>query len=134
MFIAFPSASDNITSFKHASLSTASYKDIGKNKCQVNVNYKFKFSGIQIFFYPLIKFLVPRWNDRTWKEDLPLKLRRQKVLRMNFKDYRGLPDKIKDRKFSGIIDFKLPIKRLHKIDNKLTKHPFYNFGRKDGHV
>ena len=115
------------------SLSTASYKDIGKDKCQVTVNYKFRFSGIQIFFYPLIKFLVPRWNDRTWKEDLPLKLRRQKVLRMNFKDYRGLPDKIKDRKFSGIIDFKLPISRLKKIENKLKKHPFYNFGNKNVH-
>ena len=53
---------------------------------------------------------------------------------MNFKDYRGLPNKIKDRKFSGQIDFKLPISRLRKSDNKLTKHPFYNFGKKNGHI
>ena len=25
-------------------------------------------------------------------------------------------------------------KRLRKSDSLLTKHPFYNFGRKDGHV
>ena len=53
---------------------------------------------------------------------------------MNFKDFRGLPKKIKDRKFKGAIPFKLPITRLQKIDNKLTKHPFYNFGKKDDHV
>tara|TARA_B100001123_G_C15237843_1_gene997897 strand:+ start:706 stop:1326 length:621 start_codon:yes stop_codon:yes gene_type:complete len=116
------------------SLSTAKYKDIAKDKCLVEVNYKFKFSGLKILLYPLIKYLIPKWNERTWKEDLPLKLRRQKVKRMNFKDYRGLPNKIKDRKFSGQIDFKLPISRLRKSDNKLTKHPFYNFGRKNGHI
>ena len=116
------------------SLSTAVYKDIGKDKCLVTVNYKFKFSGLQILLYPLIRFLVPRWNLRTWKEDLPLKLRRQKVKRLNFKDFKGLPSKIKDRKFSGPIDFKLPISKLKRDNNKLKKHPFYNYGRKDAHI
>ena len=116
------------------SLSTAKYKDISKDKCLVEVNYKFKFTGLKILLYPLIKFLIPRWNERTWNEDLPLKLRRQKVKRLNFKDFKGLPKKMRDRKFTGPIDFKLPISRLQKNDNKLTKHPFYNFGRKDGHV
>ena len=116
------------------SLTTAEYKDIAKDKCLVEVNYKFKFTGLKILLYPLIKFLIPRWNERTWNEDLPLKLRRQKVKRMNFKDFKGLPKKMRDRKFTGPIDFKLPISRLQKNDNKLTKHPFYNFGRKDGHV
>ena len=116
------------------SLSTATYKGIGKNKCLVTVNYKFRFLGIQILLYPLIRFLIPKWNDRTWNEDLPIKLRRQKVKRLNFKDFKGLPSKIKDRKFSGKIDFKLPISRLKKSDNKLIKHPFYNFGRKDAHI
>ena len=53
---------------------------------------------------------------------------------MNFKDFKGLPDKKKDRKFSGPIDFKLPISRLKKVDSKLKKHPFYNFGSKDIHI
>ena len=113
------------------SLTTATYKEISKDKCSVKVNYKFKLIGLKIIFYPLLKFLIPIWNERTWKEDLPLKLRRQKVKRMNFKDFVGLPKKIKDRKFNGPIDFKLPIKRLHKFDNKLTKHSFYNFGKKE---
>ena len=116
------------------SLSTAVYKDVGKDKCSVTVNYKFKFTGLQILLYPLIRFLVPRWNLRTWKEDLPLKLRRQKVKRLNFKDFKGLPSKIKDRKFSGPIDFNLPISKLKRDNNKLKKHPFYNYGRKDAHI
>ena len=116
------------------SLSTTKYKEISKNKCLVEVNYKFKFTGVQILLYPLIRFLIPRWNERTWNEDLPLKLRRQKIKRMNFRDFKGLPKKLKDRKFYGPADFKLPIKRLRKNDNLLTKHPFYNFGRKDSHI
>jgi len=116
------------------SLSTATYKDIGKDKCSVVVNYKFKFSGLKILLYPLIKFLLPKWNDRTWYEDLPLKLRREKIARLNFKDFKGLPINTKNRKFSGPINFRLPISRLKKSDNKLTKHPFYNFGKKDAHT
>ena len=84
--------------------------------------------------YPLIKLMIPKWNEATWNEDLPLKLRRQKVKRMNFKDFKGLPKKIKDRKFSGKIDFKLPITRLSKDKDLIEKHPFYNFGRKDQHI
>ena len=117
------------------SLSTSTYKDITKDKCLVEVNYKFKFTGLQILLYPLIKFLIAKWNKRTWLEDLPIKLRRHKLQRMNFKDFKGLPGKIKNRKFSGPIDFKLPIKRLQRSgDNKLRKHLFYNFGRKDDHI
>ena len=115
------------------SLTTATYKDIAKDKCLVITNYKFKFSGMQILFFPIVKYLIPKWNKQTWEEDLPLKIRRQKVKRMNFKDFSGLPNKIKDRKYMGEIDFKLPITRLRKTDNKFLKHPFYNFGKKNGH-
>jgi len=116
------------------SCSTATYKDITKDKCSVRVNYKFQFSGLNIFLYPLIKLMIPRWNQETWNEDLPLKSRRQKILRMNFKDFHGLPKRTKDRKFSGKIDFKLPIRRLRRNNNLITKHPFYNFGKKDQHI
>ena len=116
------------------SLTTAKYLEISKDKCVVEVNYKFKFNGINILFYPLIKFLIPRWNEQTWKEDLPLKLRRQKVKRIGFKDFNGLPKKKADRNYQGNIDFKLPIMRLKKNENKLSKHPFYNFGKKNGHI
>ena len=116
------------------SLTTAKYIDIGKDKCSVEVNYKFKFSGIKIFLYPVIRYLVPKWNHQTWEEDLPLKMRRQKVKRLGFKDFKGLPEKTRDRKFQGNIEFKLPITRLKKNDNKLTKHPFYNLGKKGNYI
>jgi len=116
------------------SLSTATYTEASKDKCLVTVNYKFKFSGINILLYPIIKYLIPKWNSQTWLEDLPLKTRRQKVKRMGFQDFKGLPKKVKDRNFFGEIDFKLPITRLKKNENKLTKHPFYNFGKKNGHL
>ena len=113
------------------SLSETKYKEISKDKCVVEVNYKFQFNGLDILFYPLIKFLLPKWDKRTWDEDLPIKLRKQKIQKLNFKEYKGLPKKIKDRKSVGQINFKIPFKRLQKDDNILTNHPFYNFGRKD---
>ena len=109
------------------SLSTTKYKEISKDKCLVTLNYKFKLSGIQVLLYPILKILLPIWSERAWKEDLPLKERRQKVKRMNFKDFEGLPKNIEDRKFDGEIDFNIPVWRLRKSDNKLTKHIFYNF-------
>ena len=78
--------------------------------------------------------MVPKWNHQTWEEDLPLKMRRQKVKRLGFKDFKGLPEKTKDRKFQGEIEFKLPITRLKKNDNKLTKPPFYNLGKKGNYI
>ena len=116
------------------SCTTSVYKDISKDKCSVEVNYRFQFTGIKILLYPLIKFLVPKWDKQTWFEDLPLKLRRQKVQRMNFKDFIGLPKKVRERKFSGAINFRLPIARLRKENNLFEKHPFYNLGRKDDHI
>ena len=109
------------------SLSTTKYEEISKDKCLVTLNYKFKLSGIQVLLYPILKILLPIWNERAWKEDLPLKERRQKVKRMNFKDFEGLPKNIEDRKFDGEIDFNIPVWRLRKSDNKLTEHIFYNF-------
>ena len=102
-------------------------KEISKDKCLVTLNYKFKLSGIQVLLYPILKILLPIWNERAWKEDLPLKERRQKVKRMNFKDFEGLPKNIEDRKFDGEINFNIPVRRLRKSDNQLIKHIFYKF-------
>jgi len=52
---------------------------------------------------------------------------------MNFKDFKGPPKKFEDRKFSLEKEFRLSFKRLRKSGSLLTKHPFYNFGRKDDH-
>ena len=31
--------------------------------------------------------MVPKWNEKVWKEDYPIKIRRQKVIDLNFKDF-----------------------------------------------
>ena len=50
-------------------------------------------------------WLIRRWNEKVWQEDLPLKLRRQKVMRNGFVDFSGLPEKIIDRKREGVLPY-----------------------------
>ena len=59
-----------------------------------------------------MKKAMPWWNKRQWVEDLELKKRRQKVLRLGFKDFQGLPKKISNRYYDGLLECKLPIRRL----------------------
>ena len=67
--------------------------------------------------------MIPKWNEKVWLEDLPVKLRRQKVLEMNFKDFKGLPKKISQRLRSedDNISFKLPIPRP--LNSSRDLHP-----------
>jgi len=69
-------------------------KPNGENKCKLKMNYQFHLNGWKIILKPILKKLVPIWNKKVWQEDLPLKLRRQKVLNMGFKDFHGMPDSI----------------------------------------
>jgi hypothetical protein len=81
-----------------------------------DMTYEFIVDGWRKIFIPLLEpFLnkaMPWWNERQWNEDLLLKKRRQKVLRLGFKDFQGLPEKISDRHFQGPLKCELPIKRL----------------------
>ena len=96
------------------SKTTIKIEEIDKNNCKINSNYKFHLEGWRIIFKPLLKVLIRNWNEKVWIEDLPVKLRRQKVLEMNFKDFVGLPIKVSDR-YNGVIkDLKLPIVRPNK--------------------
>ena len=36
---------------------------------------------------PILKILIPKWNQKVWNEDFGIKIRRQKMLDMNFKDF-----------------------------------------------
>ena len=97
------------------SLTSATYTDVGKDKCLIATNYKFKFTGLQILIYPLIKFLIPKWNKRTWYEDLPLKQRRQKVKRMNFKDFNANKIRICNFHLKNLKNIKLCLPRESRI-------------------
>tara|TARA_B110000438_G_scaffold278372_1_gene301866 strand:+ start:221 stop:811 length:591 start_codon:yes stop_codon:yes gene_type:complete len=93
------------------SKTTITIEEIDKNNCKINMNYKFHVEGWRIIFKPILKSLIKKWNERVWIEDLPIKLRRQKMLEMNFMDFHGLPINSSER-YNGIIkDLKLPIVR-----------------------
>ena len=72
---------------------------------------------------PFLKIMIPKWNEKVWLEDLPIKIRRQKVLNMNFKDFKGLPEKINEREKikDENYSFKLPIPRP--INSSRDRHP-----------
>jgi len=81
-----------------------------------HMRYRFVISGWRLLFAPLIEWYlrrqVPWWNARQWREDLPIKQRRQKVLRAGFKDFKGLPDRVEDRHYGGPLSCDLPVPRL----------------------
>jgi hypothetical protein len=104
------------------SKTTIKIEEIKKDYCHFTMNYKFELNGWRVILRPLLRKLIPIWNERVWREDLPLKIRRQKVLRNNFKDFHGLPEEIKDREYhEAIEDLKLPIRRPRK--SARDKHP-----------
>lgn len=87
-------------------------KEIRKDHCVLTMRYRFFLKGWKIFLAPFIMRMIPKWNEQVWLEDLPLKLRRQKVLRMGFKDFVGLPERLEDRVYEGDIKLQLPIARF----------------------
>jgi hypothetical protein len=102
----------NIGLFGIPSVLTMRMEDLGADRCRLTNNYKFILKGWRQILAPLLRAMIQRWNDGNWTEDEPLKYRRQKVLRMGFKDYQGLPEKIADRQYSGAISKpRLPLGR-----------------------
>ncbi len=96
--------------------TTINITETQKDHTVYKMKYEFMLIGWKEFFAPLIKIYlnkkVPIWNERQWQEDLPLKSRRQKVLKMGFKDFHGLPAKISDRYYDGPFECKIPVPRL----------------------
>jgi hypothetical protein len=99
------------TQFGVLSKTTITIKSLENTKCEITMNYKFYLNGWRGLLRPLLKKLIPIWNKKVWREDYPIKIRRQKILDMNFKDFVGLPEKIIDRINNSKKEFKLPIPR-----------------------
>jgi hypothetical protein len=99
------------TQFGVLSKTTITIKSLENTKCEITMNYKFYLNGWRGLLRPLLKKLIPIWNEKVWREDCPVKIRRQKILDMNFKDFVGLPEKITDRINNSKKEFKLPIPR-----------------------
>jgi len=101
--------------------TTITIKPISSSKCSISMNYKFYCNGWKKIFKPFIKWLMPKWNLKVWEEDYDVKLRREKVLSMNFKDFVGLPDDIKQRLNSKKPKLRLPIPRPK--NSSRDRHP-----------
>lgn len=101
----------NVGLFGIPACTTISVRELRKDHSEITMNYKFILTGWQQLLAPFLPRMMARWNEQVWLEDLPLKLRRQKVLRLGFRDFVGLPESVQDRNFQGEIPFELPIKR-----------------------
>ena len=62
-------------------------KEKENGQTEIEMDYKFHLKGLKIFYYPILNFFIKKWNHKVWKEDLPLKKRRQMVLDLGFKDF-----------------------------------------------
>ena len=102
------------------SLTKIKIKEIDKNFSEITMNYIWHLEGFKVALYPILKILIPIWNEKVFKEDLPIKIRRQKMIDLNFKDFKGLPLDISQRA-NGKYTFKLPIPRI--VSSKRDEHP-----------
>ena len=92
---------------------------VTKNKTKIEIDYEFE---LPFYFSPFSNFivsLVKKWNEKTWEEDLPLKLRRNDAIKNNFVDYAGIK-KIQSKKNSW--NLKLPLPKPK--NTYLDKHKF----------
>ena len=110
--------------FGVVSKTTITVKEINSNECRVTMNYKFYLNGWRRILRPILKRLIPKWNEKIWLEDLPIKLRRQLVRNIGFKDFYGLPKDIKDRIKTEGNEVSLPLPRIK--DSNRDKHPLKN--------
>lgn len=107
--------------------NTISLKKISDKKTVVEVTYEFELNFFMNLFRNLITRYITKWNEIVWKEDLPLKLRRQRALEYGFIDWIGLPMKIKNRKDrSNVFKADTPVK--YPMDSGLNDHNFFKKG------
>tara|TARA_B100000686_G_C16413530_1_gene773437 strand:+ start:52 stop:654 length:603 start_codon:yes stop_codon:yes gene_type:complete len=104
------------------SVTIIKIKEISKKSCSINMTYKFWLEGWKKILGPFLKIMIPKWNERVWNEDLPIKLRRQKVVNLNFKDFVGLPNKTSKRNNKGSYELSLPLPRSK--NSTRDQHPF----------
>ena len=64
--------------------------DIGPDRCLVATEYRLKAPFFFKLLAPLWKRITDRWFINTWDEDAPMRLRRQKVWNLGFRDFVGI--------------------------------------------
>ena len=109
--------------FGVVSRTTITIKSLERSKCAITMNYKFYCNGWRKIFKPFIKYLMPIWNERVWQEDYNIKIRRQKMLDMNFKDFTGLPKDLNDRILNDFKERKLKLPIPRPRNSSRDRHP-----------
>ncbi len=106
----------NVGLFGIPVVTTITVTETKIDHCVIKINHKFFLMGWKQLLKPMLVIMVPRWNEKVWLEDLPLKERRTKVLRYGFKDFYGLPKNIEDRKNPGELKFiRIPLSKLREV-------------------
>jgi hypothetical protein len=64
--------------------------DLGPDRCRVTCTYTMDVPFFARPFEGLYRRILARWFDDTWVEDAPMRLRRWKVWKLGFRDFRGI--------------------------------------------
>jgi hypothetical protein len=100
------------------SKTTISVAPATDDSCHVSVEYKFSLPWPLGCLGGVLKRLSLVWFERVYNEDMPIRLRRQKVLNAGFVDYHGISDGNRQP-----YKFQLPI--IPSSGSPLLEHPFY---------
>jgi hypothetical protein len=65
-------------------------EDLGAEKCRVTSTYTMEVPGFARALQPLFERVIRQWFEDTWVEDAPMRVRRWKVWKLGFRDFRGL--------------------------------------------
>jgi hypothetical protein len=69
---------------------TIHLEDRGPNRCLVASEYRLEAPAFMKPLEPLWKRITARWFINTWDEDAPMRIRRQQVWNLGFRDFVGV--------------------------------------------
>jgi len=63
---------------------------LGPEACRVTSTYRMEVPEFMRILQPLFERVITRWFRDTWIEDAPMRVRRWKLWKLGFRDFRGL--------------------------------------------
>ena len=105
------------------SKTTIRITPITHSTCSVKVDYSMACPRWIPFASIILRRLIPMWFERVYKEDMPLRLRRQRVLEAGFIDYVGMPRNLEQKAGCRYV-FKQPV--MPSPGSPLLGHPYYS--------
>ena len=95
---------------------------ISSESCSVTVTYQFLLPKQLSFFSGLLKKFSKKWFNTVLSEDMPLRVRRQKVLNSGFVDYKGF-----DHSNNSSSPYKCSLPIIPAPGSDLIKHDLYTY-------